>query len=159
MAILVGIKDYTDYPRNLLVKGYDRKMHNFIIIKRIFPHLIRWEAIEIKDGIQQGYEFEISININDDQQQGFEKLKKIVEKNIKKRNIAANGLLNRNELVGKITWVQSDYGGRKELIIDGKNYPMEKIVELLSMYEGWNFKLKIFDDFSELNKGAISPQI
>ena len=52
-------------------------------------------------------------------------------------------------LAGRIEW-DEQYEGRLPLvIIDGKEYTWEELGEMLMSFEGWDFKLKIFENWEE----------
>jgi len=48
-----------------------------------------------------------------------------------------------NEIVGRITWDQTTNDGSMILAVDGRRITKDEFWELLSSYEGWQFKLKI----------------
>jgi len=52
-------------------------------------------------------------------------------------------------VAGRIEW-DEQYEGRLPLvIIDGKEYTWEELGEMLMSFEGWDFKLKIFENWEE----------
>jgi hypothetical protein len=149
---LIGIDNFTDYPRMLKIEDTKGKIHVFAIIKRVHSHLIQWEAMEIKNGVPDGFNFDVMDELDKDQKTGFERLKQIVEKHVKTSYVKEDGYITTNEVIGRI--VRTPESNYKEMafVIDGKNYTVEQLLKMLSPYEGWNFKLQMFDDFNEVER-------
>lgn len=148
MALLLGIKDKKDFINSYVATDVGGEKHHFEIRKRIYPIGVCWEANEIKDGEMSGYQFAVHAELDADQDEALQKLHKKIRKGLLKRHIKKNTIyghdlysINDNEIIGRI----DSNEGAPVFIIDGEEYTLEGLGKIVSSYEGFNFKLKIFD--------------
>jgi len=141
-------------PHTIEISGTGGKKHLFYIHRIVFPMGIFLEATEIREGEAEGYKTAVKGDLDCDQTMLFEKLKNRIKKLVSQKYIEETEWGNRNsiknsEVAGRIEW-DEQYEGRLPLvIIDGKKYTWEELGEMLMSFEGWDFKLKIFENWEE----------
>ncbi|MCF8010941.1 MAG: hypothetical protein K9L17_10325 [Clostridiales bacterium] len=152
----LGIKNYKDFNRNYFAKDVRGKVHNFNIRKLFTPGGILWQAVEIKDDEERGYEFKVHASFEDDPNKCLRKLYQKINKGLSKKYITTDELngqlfyqLFQEEAVGRIEWDEEHDGRLPKLVIDGETYSWEQLGEMLMSYEGFNFKLQTFEDGDE----------
>lgn len=151
-AMLMGLQIEEMDNKLIEIHGRGRKKHLFHISRIIYPTGIALEAIEIQDGERKGYKIAVNGELNCSQAELYEKLIKKVKKEVSRKYIEVKkvgwekrNLIKEDEVAGRIEW-DKNYNGRIPLVvIDGKEYTWEELGEMLMSFEGWNFKLKIFD--------------
>ena len=154
-AMLMGLKIEELDPQLIEIRGRGRKKHVFFISRMIHPTGIALKAIEIQDGEQKGYQIGVNGDLDCNQAELYEKLIKKVKKQVSRKYLEVRKIgwekkpcIKDFEVAGRIEW-DENYDGRIPLVvIDGKEYTWMELGEMLMSFEGWNFKLKIFD-FSE----------
>jgi len=109
------------------------------------------EALEI--GPEEGYAFSVIADAEQDLFVTFQRLFERIRRELGRRHIAREGddyrITDAAVVRGQIT-SDPDSGERMPLlVIDGKPVPWEALGRMVSPYEGFRFKLEIFDSSEE----------
>lgn len=134
----------------ILLQDVDGDSHEFHFRTRVIGVGISIEALEIKDGKPEGYEFQVIGDLEADPLELFGKLFERVRGALSLKHICSGeyGLEICDEGVvrGRIDEDDEiDWGRVPRLVIDGKSISWEDFGRMLLTYNGWNFKLEIFD--------------
>ncbi|MEJ2727373.1 MAG: hypothetical protein P8185_02490 [Deltaproteobacteria bacterium] len=132
--------------------------HEFHFTVRHLGDRFAIEAFEIRNGYPGGYEFSA---IDDIEGEPFELLEKIIgrmRRALNRRHIywdetSRNWQITDNDVVrGTIhsDLDSSDYQRLPLMVIDGKDISWSELGRMLMIYEGFNFKLEIFDRTDEI---------
>lgn len=128
--------------------------HTFHFQTRLFGDRVLIQALEIKDGEPKGYEFSVHGDAEDDLFGLFGKLVERMRRGLERRHIEPSYLtpyrITDEDIVrGRITW-DDDAGGEVPcLVIDGKELSWHEFGRMLMSYEGFHFKLEIFEGSQE----------
>jgi hypothetical protein len=131
--------------------GYE---HCFHFQTYLFGDNVSIRAIEIKEGEPKGYEFSLIGDAENDLFGLFAKLidrlrRELAQKHIEKDNLTRYAITNDDIVRGRITW-DDDTGGEVPcLVIDGKELSWNEFGRMLMTYEGFHFKLEIFEGSEE----------
>lgn len=149
-----------------LEEGYDffiidnwGEKHHFKISTFIVPSGLLSEAIEIIDSEKENVArtFHVLSSFESDIEKAEILLKAKIKKRINQKHLIFENekfeIGEEQELRGKISWNDnfSDTEFDKTFIIDGKRITIEKFIELLQLYENWDFKFKIYDSTDEID--------
>jgi len=132
----------------------DDKNHTFHFKTHLFGDNVLIQALEIKDGEPRGYEFSIHGDAEEDLFNILAKLIERIRRALARRHIETNKLTryqitDENIVRGRITW-DDDTGGEVPcLVIDGKEILWHEFGRMIMTYEGFHFKLEIFDRSEE----------
>jgi hypothetical protein len=138
----------------ITVSDTDGVEHTFHFSIRLLPNMVIIRAVEMKEGIQDGYEF----HVNDDAEEDlfyvfkklFEKIKRAMkQKHIRGENSMKYEITDEGVVRGYITSSLEDERNLPLLVIDGKNVTWDEFGKMLTVYEGFNFKMEIFDKMEE----------
>ena len=155
-AMLINV-DLEELDSKMIeVSGRGKKKHLFYICRTVLPMGILLEAEEIQGEEQKGYKISVHGDIDCNQKELYEKLLKKIKKTLSKKYIryektgyTRGNFIKDGEVVGRIEW-DEEYEGRVPLlVIDGKEYTWEEFGEMLMTFEGYNFKLKIFEGWED----------
>ncbi len=128
--------------------------HTFHFQTHLFGDHVAIRALEIQDGEPRGYEFSICGDVEDDLFGLFGKLVDRIRRELGRRHIEPGDLtrysITDEDIVrGRITW-DDDTGGQLPcLVIDGKELSWHEFGRMLMAYEGFHFKLEIFEGSEE----------
>jgi len=133
----------------ITMNDVDGVQHEFHFRTRIIPSGISIEALEIIKGVPEGYQFQVLGSFEADHLeifgQLFERIRRAMsQKHIEKGEYGPQ-ITDENVVRGRITWDDETDGRIPRLVIDGKPVSWEELGQMLMAYEGWNFKLEIFD--------------
>ena len=144
----------------IILKDHENIDHKFYFTVRHLGDRVGIESFEIKDGQRGGYEFS---HIGDPEEEIFNLFAKLVEqmltglhqKHIEWHDDINDWQITEKDVVrGKISCdleETEDYGRHPPLVvIDGKEIKWEAFGRMLMTYEGFNFKLEIFDSSDEM---------
>ena len=128
--------------------------HTFEFRTHIFGSEVSIEALEIRDGQPKGYEFAVFGDAEEDMLQLFralfEKMKRgLGRKHIEESEFTEYQITDGDTVRGRITWDDEEEGRVPCLIIDGKEVSWEEFGRILMGYEGFQFKLEIFERYDE----------
>jgi hypothetical protein len=128
------------------------KIHRFRINKMVLPVGIGYEALEITKNNSPGYKVAILDDIDCDQDYLFFKLEAKIKYTLSKKYLKTgtypNGMkytgLKDDEVVGRFEYSEVN-DELHNVVIDGKVFSWKQLGRILSAYEGFQFKLKIYD--------------
>ena len=131
--------------------GIRNKNHKFMIHKIIHPVGIGYQAVEVTGNDTPGFRVEVMDDLDCNQLYLFNKLEAKIKKTIFKRYlktvIAPYGnrqtVLKDDEVVGRLEY--DDNNENHKVVIDGQSFSWDDLGRMLNAYEGFQFKLMIFD--------------
>ena len=132
----------------------DRENHTFHFRTHLFGDKVSIQALEIKDDSPKGYAFSVHGEAEDDLLSLFVKLVEKIrhgleQKHIEPSDLTRYSITDPGVVRGRITW-DDDTGGEVPcLVIDGKELSWHEFGRMLMTYEGFHFKLKIFEGSDE----------
>ena len=118
----------------------------------LLGHIVSLEAFEVREGIPAGYQFQI---VGDPENDLFALLGRMIEKirralSTKHIEDGTYGLQISDQLVrGSIDSDLSSDDRTPLLVIDGREVTWEEFGRMLMTFEGWQFKLELFDRSDE----------
>lgn len=144
----------------IILKDFEAVDHKFHFTARHLGDRVGIDAFEIKDGHRGGYEFSYIGDIDDEVFNLFAKLVERMLRGLQKKHIEWNETTSSWQITeedvvrAKISSdLESDgnYGHLPLIVIDGKEIKWEDFGRMLMTYEGFNFKLEIFDRSDEIH--------
>ena len=128
------------------------KSHQFQFRTRLTGQHISLEAFELDEGAPAGYQFQI---LADPEEDVFEVLARMVERI--RRTLSRTHLVNEGHGIqiaeqtvrGHIDCDLSEGDSRPLLVIDGREVSWDEMGRMLMAFEGWNFKMELFDPSDE----------
>ena len=158
MAEYYGIEDFKDFIKTYSAVDSDGVPHVFDINKRIMGTGVFWEAVEVNEGEYNGYQFEVQADMDGDQHEAVQKLYEMINKGLLKKYIKVETFqgqklysIAENEIVGRVEWDDTKPDEHLPLfIINGEKYSLSEFGKIISSYEGFNFKLKIYDPTEDI---------
>ena len=138
----------------IILADKDDENHTFRFQTRLFGDKVHIQALEIRDNAPKGYEFAVSGDAENDLFGLFTKLVERMSRELKRKHIESGDLtryiITKEDIVrGHITW-DDDTGGEVPcLVIDGKELSWCEFGRMLMAYEGFHFKLEIFEGDEE----------
>lgn len=138
----------------IMLTDRDGVDHTFHFQTRLFGDKVNIQALEIKDDEPKGYEFSEHGDVEDDLFGLFTKLIDRLRRELERKHIEPNDLsryriTNQDIVRGHITWDDETDGEVPCLIIDGKELSWHEFGRMLMTYEGFHFKLEIFEGNEE----------
>ena len=137
----------------LTLHDVDGVSHLFHFCSRLGGPGLAVEALEIKGGQPQGYEFQVLGKLDQDPLELFRRLYERIRRTLARKHIVDGELGPRigdeNVVRGRITWDDESHGEVPRLVIDGKELSWEEFGRMLMTYEGFQFKLAILDRSDE----------
>ena len=138
----------------IMLTDRDGVDHTFHFQTRLFGDKVNIQALEIKDDEPKGYEFSEHGDVEDDLFGLFTKLVDRLRRELERKHIEPNDLsryriTNQDIVRGHITWDDETDGEVPCLIIDGKELSWHEFGRMLMTYEGFHFKLEIFEGNEE----------
>lgn len=129
------------------------RAHDFHFRTHLFGAGVALDAFELRDGNPAGYHFQIIDN--DPEADLMALFGRLVEKirralSIKHLKQGSLGLQVADQVVrGRIEWDEDEDGRVPLLVIDGREITWDQFGRMLMTFEGWQFKLEIFDKSEE----------
>lgn len=138
----------------IMLTDRDGVDHTFHFQTRLFGDKVNIQALEIKDHEPKGYEFSEHGDVEDDLFGLFTKLvdrlrRELERKHIEPSDLSRYRITNQDIVRGHITWDDETDGEVPCLIIDGKELSWHEFGRMLMTYEGFHFKLQIFEGNEE----------
>ena len=132
----------------------DGENHTFHFLTRLFGDTVNIQALEIRDGEPKGYEFSVHGDAVDDLFGLFAKLverirRELQRKHIEPADLTPYSIADGDIVRGHITWDDDTHGELPSLVIDGKGISWQEFGRMLMSYEGFHFKLEIFESTEE----------
>ncbi len=142
----------------IILKDIDGVDHKFHFTVRLLGDRIAIDTFEIKDGHPSGYEFSVIGDIEEELFELFGKLFERIRRALNRKHIywsetTKNWQITDDDLVrGKIDCDldSPDYERLPLIVIDGREISWSKFGRMLMTYEGFNFRLEIFDRSDEI---------
>ena len=131
--------------------GIRDKNHKFMIHKIIHLVGIGYQAVEVTGNDTPGFRVEVMDDLDCNQLDLFNKLEAKIKKTIFKRYLKTvtspygnrQTVLKDDEVVGRLEY--DDNSENHKVIIDGQSFSWDDLGRMLNAYEGFQFKLMIFD--------------
>jgi hypothetical protein len=143
----------------IILKDSDDIDHKFhFTIKHLGEH-VGLEAFEVRDGQRCGYEFSHIGNIEEEFIDLFAKLVErmmngLYQKHLQWSDLTKTWQINKKRVVrAKISCDllgDTEFGHPPLIVIDGKELSWEDFGRMLMTFEGFNFKLEIFERHDEI---------
>jgi hypothetical protein len=151
-AIGLNFEHLSFHPITMADKDDDN--HTFHFRTRLVGDNVLIQALEIKDSEPKGYEFSVHGDADDDLFSLFGKFVERMRRGLERRHIKPSDLtryrITDNDIVcGHITWDDDTGGEVPRLVIDGKELSWYEFGRMLMTYEGFHFKLEIFESSEE----------
>jgi hypothetical protein len=147
-AIGLNFEHLSFHP--IILMDRDGADHNFHFQTRLFGDKVNIQALEIKKREPKGYEFSVHGDAEDDLFGLFAKLvdrmyRELERKHIEPSDLTRYSITNEDIVRGHITWDDNTDGKVPCLVIDGKELSWHEFGKMLMTYEGFHFKLEIFE--------------
>ena len=126
--------------------------HQFHFQTRLLGNIVSVEAFELRHGSPGGYQFQV---VGDSEGDLFALLGRLIEKirrSLAIRHIAedGHGLQIVDQTVrGRIDWDETEVGRVPLVVVDGQEIRWEELGRMLMTFEGWQFRLELFDRSDE----------
>ncbi len=138
----------------ITLKDGGNEDHMFHFQTHLFGDHVSIRALEIRHGEPRGYEFTIRGDPEGDLFGLFSKLVERMRRELRRRHIEPGELtpysITDEDIVrGHIAWDEDTDGQLPCLIIDGKEITWHEFGRMLMTYEGFHFKLEIFEGDEE----------
>jgi len=138
----------------ITLKDNDGMNHTFSFRTRLLGDRVIIDAIERLDDDKQGYELSIIGEVEEDLfdlfKVLFERIRRALsKKHIEPCDITRHRITQQDTVRGYITSNCNAIDDNPLLVIDGKEICWSEFGKMLSTYEGFNFKLEIFDKTEE----------
>ena len=153
VAKLNGLEDFENFRLNPIgLTDCAGETHQFHFQTRLLESIVALNAFELREGNPAGYRFQI---IGDPEDDLFGLLGRLIQKmrrmlSIKHLADDANGFHIADQTVrGLIEWDDSQDGRVPLIVVDGREISWEEFGRMLMTFEGWQFKLGIFDRSDE----------
>jgi hypothetical protein len=154
LAREAGLQQYPEFEP-VILKDFRGHKHEFHFICRLAaPTGIVIYALEIKKGRPEGYQFGIAGAHDADVMELFSQLYARIRKGLGQQHLKRDrrfGLSIKDMNVrGRIEWDDKTGGELPSLIIDGQDISWREFGRMMMSFEGWHFKLEIFDRTEEI---------
>jgi hypothetical protein len=138
----------------IILTDKDGEKHTFSFQTRLFGDKVFIQALEIRDNDPKGYKFSTHGDAEGDLFDLFTKLVERIRREMKRKHIEPGELtryiITKEDVVrGHITWDDNTDGQVPCLVIDGKELSWYEFGRMLMTYEGFHFKLEIFEGDEE----------
>jgi len=127
--------------------------HTFYISTRIYGPHVALEAYELENDQPAGYQFSVMGYVEEDLFALFTKLVNRIQRQLSIKHIEPSKfyrytITDNNTVRGYIT-DDSEHGLSPCVVIDGKEIPWEEFGKMVHVYNGFNFKMELFDKTEE----------
>ena len=134
----------------ITLRDKDDENHTFHFRTHVFGYNVSIEALEIKEGEPKGYEFAAHGSAEENLFHLFTKLfermrRAMNRKHIENSDFTRYSITSEDIVRGHITWDDETEGEVPCLVVDGKELSWHEFGKMLMTYEGFHFKLEIFD--------------
>lgn len=126
--------------------------HVFHFRHSVCPVGLTLEAFEIKKGNPGGYEFQVLGDFEADPLALFTKLYERIKRELARTHLrkdATGTYVKDMEVRAQITWDDEEDGEVPTVVIDGQEISWRQFGKMMMCFEGWKFKLEIFDKSEE----------
>jgi hypothetical protein len=138
----------------IILKDTDGVTHEFRFRTHLLPLGLFIDAHEFKNGEIDGYEFRIKGEPDADPLTLFGQLFERIRRALSRKHIQDAGqqglqITDDKMVRGVINWDDESDGRLPRIMIDGESISWEKFGRILMTYEGWHFKMEIYDPTEE----------
>lgn len=137
----------------LSIEDCDGTPHFFEFETRYFHERVRVEAREIRDGVVAGYRFAAAGDLDCDLMKIFETLYTHMRRELSRKYLEETDygwqITDSAEVRGAITFDDETEGLTPRLVIDGEDVSWAELGRMLMNYEGFHFRLEIYDATDE----------
>ena len=150
--------DHVDFEP-IILKDIEGGEHEFRFITRHLGDRVCIDAFEIKDGHRAGYEFSLIGDLDKEIFELFGKLFERMRRGLNRKHLEWDGITNSWQIskddvvrarISSDLESDEDYGHPPLIVIDGKEIRWDEFGRMLMTYEGFHFKLEIFDRSDEI---------
>jgi len=131
-----------------------RKFHKFHFRTNFFGPGVALNAFEFRKGRPAGYEFQVIGEPEDDLKGLYAELVAKIRRALSIQHVVqgemGSQIADHRVVRGRIGWDPAQNGRVPALVIDGREIYWEEFGRMLMTYEGWQFKLSIFDRSEEV---------
>ncbi len=131
------------------LEDLDGVSHEFHFRTLLLPTHVSIEALEMKNGHSEGYEFQVRGFPEEDIYELFGQLYGRIRNAMSMRHVESheNGMriTSQGILRGRIVWDEETNGKLPRFVIDGKIITWEELGQMLAEWKGQNFKVEIHD--------------
>ena len=135
----------------LTIQDLDGVPHTFEFRPHIFGDQLSLDALEV--GTEDGYAFSVIAEAEQDLFVTFQALFARIRRELDRQHIEPEGsgyrIIGDDVVRGQITHDPDSFERMPLLIIDGKPIAWEELGRMVTAYEGFRFKLEIFDRSEE----------
>ena len=132
------------------ISDFEEREHTFSFATRLFGNQVSIEAHEVNRDF--GYQFQV-LGKPDDVQNLFQKLVRKIKRALTYQHlIERNGHLSISDgqiIRGRFECDDDENSYFPAFVVDGKKLKWEELGQLLNCFEGWQFRLQIFDPSEE----------
>jgi len=129
------------------------EQHEFHFRTRLLGAVVAVDAFELMRGQPAGYQFQI---IDDSEVELVSLLGRLIER--MRRRLSFKDLVQSDQRLsiadqtvrGRIEWDESTNGRMPMLVIDGRDVSWKELGRMLMTFEGWQFRMEIFDRSEEV---------
>ena len=150
--------DHVDFEP-IILKDTEGVEHEFHFTIRHLGDRVGIDSFEIKDGHRSGYEFSLIGDIDKEIFDLFGKLFERMRRGLNRNHLEWDGTTNSWQIskddvvrarISSDLESDEDYGHPPLIVIDGKEIRWDEFGRMLMTYEGFHFKLEIFDRSDEI---------
>jgi hypothetical protein len=150
--------DHVDFEP-IILKDTEGVEHEFHFTIRHLGDRVSMDSFEIKDGHRGGYEFSLIGDIDKEIFDLFGKLFERMRRGLNRNHLEWDGTTNSWQIskddvvrarISSDLESDEDYGHPPLIVIDGKEIRWDEFGRMLMTYEGFHFKLEIFDSSDEI---------
>ena len=150
--------DHVDFEP-IILKDTEGVAHEFNFTIRHLGDRVGIDSFEIKDGHRGGYEFSLIGDIDKEIFDLFGKLFERMRRGLNRNHLEWDGTTNSwqiskddvvRAMISSDLESDEDYGHPPLIVIDGKEIRWDEFGRMLMTYEGFHFKLEIFDRSEEI---------
>ena len=150
--------DHVDF-KPIILKDTEGVEHEFHFTIRHLGDRVGIDSFEIKDGHRGGYEFSLIGDIDKEIFDLFGRLFERMRRGLNRKHLEWDGTANSWQIskddvvrasISSDLESNEDYGHHPLIVIDGKEIRWDEFGRMLMTYEGFHFKLELFDRSEEI---------
>lgn len=122
--------------------------HTFEFRTHLLGEVLKIDALEVRDGEVQGYEFSVVGEVEADPMGLFMTLYHRIRTELGRKYLTDSEPLDIAEtsvVRGRIEWDEEADTETPRLVIDGRAVSWSEMGRMMMAYEGWSFNLEMFD--------------
>jgi hypothetical protein len=155
IATQMGLDFQTIELKPITLRDCEGKGHEFHFMTHMVPTGLAIEAREIFDDNRMGYEFSVLGSFDCNQADLILDLYEIIKKGLSKKYLKHHTGQRQFKDMTVVARITSDLNSEERmpmLVIDGKEVNWAEFGTMLTTFEGWQFKLDIFDRIVDFRK-------